>query len=224
VLASEGIVKELDGIPNRNVAVIINSPPDLLKKLQVPIETDAFTIFYAGALFKSRKSNLDRVFQAIKNMDKVRLVVAGYGDEVDQIAAWASEAKDKVQFLGKISYSQVLARTAQANLLVALYDPGVYVHRWVYPSKLFEAMMCGRPILVSKDTAMAELVEKENCGLAVDCHSVVEIRQAIGKLKQNPELCEQLGANGRKMYEREYSWQVMEQRLLSLYLATVSKY
>jgi len=217
VLASQGVVKELNGIPNRNVAVIINSPPDFLERPEVHTRTDAFTIFYAGALFKSRKSNLDKVFQAIKSMDKVRLVVAGYGDEVDQITAWANEARNKVQFLGKISYSQVLAKTAEADLLVALYDPGVYVHRWAYPTKLFEAMMCGKPILASKGTAMADLVDRENCGLAVDCHSVEEIKQAIEKLKQNPELCKQMGANGRKVYKREYSWQVMEQRLLSLY-------
>lgn len=83
--------------------------------------------------------------------------------------------------------------------------------------KLFEAIMCSKPILVSKGTAMAELVDRENCGLAVDCQSAEEIKQAIAKLKQNPELCNLLGANGRKVYEREYSWQVMEQRLLSLY-------
>jgi len=41
--------------------------------------------------------------------------------------------------------------------------------------KLFEAMMCSKPILVSKGTAMAELVDRENCGPAVDCRSVVEI-------------------------------------------------
>jgi glycosyltransferase involved in cell wall biosynthesis len=224
VLASEGAVKELHGIPNKNVVVILNSPPDLCGEPQVAAkDKDIFTIFYAGALFRSRKSNLDKVFQAIKSMNKVRMVVAGYGDEVDQITAWAGEAKDKVQFLGKISYSQVLAKTAEANLLVALYDPSVYVHRWAYPTKLFEAMMCGKPILVSKGSAMAELVDRENCGLAVDCQSGEEIKQAIAKLKQNPELCNLLGANGRKVYEREYRWDVMEKRLLSLYSAIVSK-
>jgi glycosyltransferase involved in cell wall biosynthesis len=220
VLASEGVVKELNGIPNKNVVVIINSPPDSCGELK-PIARDkgTFTIFYAGALFRSRKSNLDKVFEAIKNMDKVILVVAGYGDEVDQITKWASEATDKVQFLGKISYSQVLAKTAEADLLVALYDPSVYVHRWGYATKLFEAMMCRKPILVSKGTAMAELVEKENCGLAVDVNNVEEIRQAIVKLKQNPELCELLGTNGSKIYQQEYRWEIMEQRLLSLYSA-----
>jgi glycosyltransferase involved in cell wall biosynthesis len=218
VLAGEGVAKELNGIPNKNVVVITNSPPDFCSELQVAAkDKDIFTIFYAGALFRSRKSNLDKVFEAIRNMDNVRLTVAGYGDEVDQITAWADEAKDKVQFLGKISYSQVLAKTAEADLLFALYDPSVYVHRWAYPTKLFEAMMCQKPILVSKGTAMAELAEKENCGLAVDCQSVDQIRQAIAKLKQNPELCKQMGANGRKVYEREYSWQIMERRLLSLY-------
>ena len=218
VLASEGIIKELGGIPNRNIAAVLNSPPDTCAARPAAArDSGAFTIFYAGALFRSRASNLGNVFEAIKDLDGIRLVVAGYGDEVDQITAWASEAGDKVQFLGRISYSRVLAETAGADLLVALYDPGVYVHRWAYPTKLFEAMMCGKPILVSNGTAVAELVNREDCGLAVDCHSVQEIGQAIQRLKGSPQSCQRLGANGRKVYEREYSWQVMEQRLLGLY-------
>jgi len=84
-------------------------------------------------------------------------------------------------------------------------------------------MMCRKPILVSKGTATADLVEKERCGLVVDCDSVDEIRQAIIRLKNDPELCEYLGANGRKAYEREYSWHIMEQRLVSLYSAVTGR-
>ncbi len=78
-------------------------------------------------------------------------------------------------------------------------------------------MMANKPILVSKGTTMADIVERENCGLIVDCNSVDEIKKAIVRLKDSPELCRQLGANGRRAYEQKYNWEIMEQRLLSLY-------
>jgi glycosyltransferase involved in cell wall biosynthesis len=74
-----------------------------------------------------------------------------------------------------------------------------------------------KPISVSKGTTMTDIVEKENCGLAVDCNSVDEIRKAIIRLKEDPDLCRQLGANGRRAYEERYNWEIMENRLLELY-------
>jgi glycosyltransferase involved in cell wall biosynthesis len=77
-------------------------------------------------------------------------------------------------------------------------------------------MMCGRPILVNKGTSTAKKVLEENCGLVVDANNIEEIREAIIKLRDNPELCRELGANGRRAYEERYSWEIMEQRLIAL--------
>jgi glycosyltransferase involved in cell wall biosynthesis len=223
LLASEGYERELRGIPNKNMAVIYNSPPDILKGKESATSSGVFTLFYAGAIFKARRANVDRVIEAIKDIDDIRMVVAGFGDQAAEIEKLAVESEGKLQFVGRIGYVDVLRRSLAADLLFALYEPSVYVHKVNHPTKLFEAMMCHKPILVSKGTATADLVEKERCGLVVDCSSVDEIRQAIIKLKDDPELCNVLGANGRKACEQRYSWQIMEQRLLSLYSAIVSK-
>ncbi len=216
IIANEAQERELNGIPNSNIVAIYNPPPDYFGKLDTQ-ENEIFTIFYAGVLLRSRPMNLEKVFQAIRNTDKVRLVIAGYGDQVKEIELWASEAADKVTFIGKISYTEVLERTMTSDLLFALYDPIVSSVRHASCNKVFEAMMGHKPILVSKGTAMADMVEKENCGLVVDCNSVEEIRQAIVRLKESPELCRQLGANGRRAYEQKYSKEIMEHRLLTLY-------
>ena len=78
-------------------------------------------------------------------------------------------------------------------------------------------MMCRKPILVNDGTAMAEIVRKENSGLVVPFRDVNAIKHAIMRLKDNPKLCEQLGANGRRAYEQTYSWTIMEEKLLGIY-------
>jgi glycosyltransferase involved in cell wall biosynthesis len=216
IIANEAHPKELNGIPNRNVVGVYNSPPDFFKRPDAE-KNDAFTLFFAGVLQRSRHMNLDKVFQAIRSIDGARLIIAGYGDQVKEIEEWANEAADKVTFIGKISYTEVLERTTRAGLLFALYESVVPAIRYAGGNKLFEAMMAGKPILVSKGTKMADIVKKENCGLVVDCNNVDEIREAIIRLKESPELCHQLGANGRKAYEQKYNWGIMEQRLLALY-------
>jgi glycosyltransferase involved in cell wall biosynthesis len=77
--------------------------------------------------------------------------------------------------------------------------------------------MYAKPILVSENSTMAEIVRENNYGIVVNCRDVKEIKEAIIKFKNNPELCEQLGKNARKAYDKNYNWQIMEQRLLDLY-------
>jgi glycosyltransferase involved in cell wall biosynthesis len=216
IIANEAHPKELNGIPNSNVVGVFNSPPDFFKKSNVQ-RNDEFTLFFAGVLQKSRHMNLDRVCQATRDIDGVELVIAGYGDQSKEIEEWAKEAAHRIKFIGKISYTEVLERTIRSDLLFALYEPVVPTVRYAGGNKLFEAMMAGKPILVSKGTAMADIVEQESCGLVVDSNSVDEIRKAIVRLKEDTQLYRQLGANGRRAYEQRYSWEIMEQRLVALY-------
>jgi len=223
VIVDESRIRELDGIPNDNITVIYNTPPDTLVGLHIPSkkQNSTFTIFYAGLLTKGR--SLDKVIMAIQNVEDVKLIIAGYGDQIKELKKEASESPEKVQFIGQINHTEVLQRTLAAKLLFSLYDPSVPLHRFASSNKLFEAMMCHKPVLVSKDTAMAHIVEHENCGLVVDCNSVAEIRKAIASLKQDPELSQQLGANGRRAYEQKYSWKIMEERLIALYQRIAGK-
>ena len=78
-------------------------------------------------------------------------------------------------------------------------------------------MMCGKPILVSDETTMAEIVRKEDCGIVVPYGDVDATKRAILTLKNDPALCRRLGENGRRAYETKYSWKIMEERLLKIY-------
>jgi glycosyltransferase involved in cell wall biosynthesis len=119
--------------------------------------------------------------------------------------------------LGRIPYNEVIERTMKADLLFAFYDPAVPNNRYASPNKLFEAMMCGKPILVSEGTAMADIVRQEKCGIVVPYKDLQAIKKAIISLQHNPGLALSLGNNGRKAYELRYNWKIMESRLLDLY-------
>ena len=148
-------------------------------------------------------------------MDDVQLVIAGFGKDEHELLQLFSRSKN-VKYIGRISYEDVIRWSLKADLLFALYDTIVPNNKYASPNKLFEAMMCGKPILVNKGTAMAEIVSKENCGLVVN-YNKYEIKKAIELLKYDPTLCVKLGNNGRKAYEIKYDWSIMEGRLLNLY-------
>jgi len=218
IIVDEIRIKELGGIPNNNTVVIYNSPPKIIGiEDSLVTKGDVFTIFYAGTLNRKRLAHLDKMFRAMRDLDNVKLVIAGSGDQVEEIQKWEDRYPEKIEYLGSISYNEVIKRTSMADLLFALYDPAIRINKYGSPNKLFEAMMCGKPIIVSEGTSMADIVKKHDCGIVVDCRNVAEIREAIIKLKNNLQLSKQLGENGKKAYEREYNWKNMERKLYFLY-------
>ena len=224
ILADEMQVEEMGGIPNSKVVAVYDSPEDIAEVVFKDNRSNKkFTLFYAGGLSSARALNLDKAFNAVKSLEGVKLVIAGYGDLVDEIKDWSREFPEKIQFIGSISHEEVLRRTAKADLLFVLRSPQVLANKYICGSKLLETMMCGRPILVNTGTSTANKVREENCGLVVDANNVEEIKEAIIKLRDNPELCEELGVNARKAYEGRYSWEIMERRLLTLYQELVGE-
>src|SRR5574341_480393 len=219
IVADKMQIRGVGGIPNLNVIPIYDSPSITLLNHRELFHTKDknFILFYAGVLYKMKQLNLDRVLEAIKNLENVKLVIAGYGDLVDEIKRWTSHMPDKVEFIGRISYVQVFEIGTQADLFFVLRDPIIPANKYTCGSTLFNAMMCGKPILANKENSTAYMVHEENCGLAVDAHNIEDIREAIIKLRDDPELCKSLGANGRRAYGERYSWEIMEKRLLKFY-------
>lgn len=217
ILVDDMQVKELGGIPEAKVTAVYDSPPDVFTQATTPPPNEKFTLFYDGAIFKARRLNVDKILTAVSRIEGIKLIMTGYGDQVSEIKALAAANPDRIQFLGWVSYDEVLRRTLAADLLFLLPDASVPMNQYIGGSKFLKAMMCGRPVLANRGTLAARRVQEINCGLVVDAGNVEEIIRAINRLKADPALCRELGANGRKAYEKWYSWAMMEERLLKVY-------
>lgn len=217
VLADEAQIVEVDGIPNSRVVPIYDSPQDIKLTHDKYKESDVVTIFFAGLLYSGKYLNLDKLFKAVEHIEGIEITIAGYGDLVDKINEWSKRMPKQIIYIGEITHAEVIKRSSNADILVMLRDSILPVNKYICGSKILEAMMCGRPIIVNKGTSTANIVVKEKCGLVVDAHNIEEIRNAILKLKNNPELRSMLGQNGREAYEERYSWSIMEKRILAIY-------
>jgi glycosyltransferase involved in cell wall biosynthesis len=225
ILADDEQIEEFGGIPNKMIGSIYDSPPDIfLKNLYITKNKNAvFTLFYAGVLYKDRKLNIEKVVDAIESVNGVKVIFAGYGDLEEYIIEKTRTMPNKVEYIGKITYSEVMDKCKSADLLFVLRDPVVPINKYICGSTLLNAMMCSTPIIANKGTSTAKKIYEENCGLVVDADNIEEIKEAIIKLRDNPELCEERGANARKAYEERYSWAIMEQRLVDLYRELTGK-
>ena len=85
------------------------------------------------------------------------------------------------------------------------------------PTKLFEYMACGIPVIASNFPEMGAIVEENNCGITVDPTNIMQISDAIIELLKDPEKEKKMGENGRRAVEEKYNWENMEKRLFGLY-------
>jgi glycosyltransferase involved in cell wall biosynthesis len=216
IIVDPSRLKQIHRDNDSSVVIIFNSPLDNnhITDIKFQKNESCFKIFYAGMLYEDRGTA--SVIEVVKNNNTIKLEIAGWGQYEKELIR-LMDKESNITFNGILPYDEVIQRTLQSDLLFALYDPSIPNNRYASPNKLFEAMMCEKPILVSDGTAMADIVRKENCGIIVPYGNVGAIRQTIGMLKDDPQLCRQLGANGRKAYEQKYNWKIMGRRLVKVY-------
>ena len=140
------------------------------------------------------------IIRAIADLPGVELVLAGPVIDrniMDEIAAHPASVK----YIGWIpTYEEILNRSMSADMLFRFSDPALPTkNKYASPNKLFEAMMCGKPILVSDDSSMAGIVRQNNCGL------VVPYGDVGGNKRSDCEACHQPWFTGRTRKERKKS-------------------
>lgn len=215
IIVDDARLSQLSGSKISKLEVISNCVSDELQNIGLSKKANSsFVIFYGGMLSKTR--GILQLLDAVKDEPGVELIVAGTGEHEDELIELFNGYKN-VTYIGQVSHPEALKLTYISDAVFGFYDPRIPNNRLASPNKLFEAMMCATPIVVNKETTMANIVEEENCGIVVPYFDTNALKNALMRLKDNPQLCAKLGENGRLAFEKKYNWEVMEKRLINLY-------
>lgn len=210
IAGGEKVLRTFIEHPKRSI-VILNCPEDYhaVQNTEGSNAKGNITLVYTGGIRRGRGlENLSRISNELNN---VFFVFAGPimdKDVFDQLQG------PNLKYKGVLQPVDALGLEAQSDVIVALYDPLVSWNNITLPNKLFEAMMCGVPIITNIAT---EIVNETQCGIIVDYDNVNQMKEGIVKLKDNPALRKRLGENGREAFLRKYNWSAMEQKLYRIY-------
>ena len=94
----------------------------------------------------------------------------------------------------------------------------------IFPSRLegfglvvAEAMACGLPVVVARSSALTELVEHGVTGFLCEQDNIDEFVQTIQYLKQNPEVCIEVGKRAREVALKKFNVDDMVNKYIELY-------
>jgi glycosyltransferase involved in cell wall biosynthesis len=219
ILADEARVEQIGGNIHKNIFTINNSPEEYNFDKNYPDDNiNTFKVFIGGKILKERC--LDVVISAIGKIEGAKLSIRGHCDETDykqQIIQLSQKFDNIDMYLDGVPYEEIVKGTLSADLTIALYDPDIPNNRYASPNKLFEAMASKIPIIVNENTSMADIVQKEKCGIVIPYGNEEALIWAVSRLKNDLSLQKRLGDNGRKAYDNKYNWTIMENRLNSIY-------
>jgi glycosyltransferase involved in cell wall biosynthesis len=170
-------------------------------------------LLYVGAIDCHKNiEGLIRAFAGVK-FKETDIVLAGAENDVQYLKSIIKlikelRLKNRVHILGYVSQEDIvgLYNMAKVVISVSFYEG--------FGLPIVEAMACGRPVIASGNTSMAETVDSS--GMLVDPYNTEEITQAIDKLLSDEELRRVLSEKGLRR-SREFSWKRTAEETLSLY-------
>lgn len=178
---------------------------------------DKFIITYVGAHGISQNlSTILKVAKALKEDKDIQFLFIGEGAEKEQLIKIASEQKiTNVKFVDSHPKETIPAFYSTSDIcLVPLKN--IELFKTFIPSKMFEIMACGVPIVASLEGESADILNESKAALVVQPDNAEEIKQAILKLKNDRDLYEQMKVNGPVFVEQHYSRKKLAEKYLEI--------
>jgi colanic acid biosynthesis glycosyl transferase WcaI len=158
-----------------------------------------FLVSYIGT--HGMAHNLGTILGAAKRLrDRrdIRFLFVGDGADKANLVAASSDLKlDNVTFAPQQDRNRVAQYYAASDLcLVPLRQAELFTKN--IPSKIYEVMASGKPILLGATGESQELVESARAGIAVEPENDLDLSEKIVLLADDRQLARRLGDNGRE--------------------------
>ncbi len=86
----------------------------------------------------------------------------------------------------------------------------------VIPSKLFEAMALGIPVVLGARGESLSIVNEYHCGIGIRPENTVDLAAAIRKLQADRNACKIMGANGQRAIRHKYNRVTLARAMLMI--------
>lgn len=203
------------GIDGGKVVVVTNgidtrqlTPGSASAALRHRLELEGkFVVSYIGTVGMAHglQMILDAAHDIRDRLPEVQFVIVGSGAELQELRDQASRRNlTNVTFVGRVAHADVIEhwRLSDVTLVLLKNTP---LFRTVIPSKIFEAMATGTPIVTNVHGELQNILEPLGAAEIIPPDNLAALVGAIGRLVANPDRRRQLSAAavaGSKRFDR----------------------
>ena len=178
-----------------------------------------FVISYFGAL--GRANHLDYLIEIAstlskKKTDSIHFIIAGKGSELllikEKVKSLQLTNISFIGFINKISLHEMLTITDAIYISFA-NKPILETNS---PNKFFDGLASGKLCISNTRGWLKELIEKNDCGFYYDPEIPTDFIDKIIPYTNDKNLLKLSQLNARRLAEREFSKEIMVEKLLTL--------
>jgi colanic acid biosynthesis glycosyl transferase WcaI len=175
---------------------------------------DRFVVTHAGNVgYVYDLETLVEAAALLRSRQDMQFLIVGDGVVRPHLEAKVSALRlTNVRFLPYQAHASLPEMRAASDVQLALYKGGS--SRFSMPSKIYEIMASGRPVLASADSGsdLRGLIADVGFGICVDPHRPKQLADALLALYEDPNLRMRMGQRGRDEAERVYSVEAIVNR------------
>jgi len=236
IVVTPGFIRDLlnKGIPRDKITLISNGVDVDFFKPRPAVASlagkyglkDKFVVSYAGNLGLAQ--GIETIIECadlIQDQSDIVFLLVGDGVVKKKIVAGVDgRGLNNVVFVESQPKSEISTFLSTSKVcLVPLKKTELF--RITVPSKLYESMACGKPVILSVDGEARRILEQARAGIFVEPENAREMARAILTMYRHPELLAEYGRNGRRYvvdhFSREQQADLLES-LLSWVSASVA--
>jgi len=137
----------------------------------------------------------------------VNYFIAGGGHYLEYIKKKVPEVGFNLTFTGFLSDTRQLLERGDIFLYCSVHDN--------FPNVLLEAMASGIPVITNKVGAIPEMITSERDGFV--CDDTESFKENLISLIEDPSLRGTIGGNARKRVKRDFNWDSIIPKYITLY-------
>lgn len=176
---------------------------------------DKFIVAYFGT--QGLAHGLETMIDAARRLQDepdYQFVIVGEGAEKKHLKRYANDLSNVV-FIDRQTRERVAEMLNEVDLpLVLLRNAELF--KTVIPSKMFEIMGSGKPMVLGVDGEAKRILLEAQAGIAVEPQNTDELVAAIQTLKINAVLRKQFGENAYRYVREHYNLDTLAQRYLTI--------
>jgi len=163
-------------------------------------------VCYAGQIGICQKiDDIIAAAEITKSDGSIIYTLIGDGVKKDHYQKIVNEkGLSNVVFAGLLSLEETMNALIEADIGVVTLE-GIDLFKAALPTKLFDYMAAGLPVLLNVDGEARELVETYKTGLYFSPGSPSDLVRHIRFIQQNESIAREMGMAGRKLAENSFS-------------------